>query len=188
MPPPTSPPPADLQAARDQWRFRGHTRPPFAAVPSPNQTSVWDFPRPPRLAPEPREVRIVWGGVPVACSTRTLRVLETSHPPTYYVPWDDVERRLLQRAPGGSFCEWKGPAVYWSLVDGERALPSHAWSYPRPLAGAEALSDHVAFYARGLACSVGGLAVAPQPRGFYGGWVTVDLAGPFKGEPGSEGW
>jgi uncharacterized protein (DUF427 family) len=184
----TSPPPPWLQAARDQWRWRGQDRPSFAAVPGPDQTSVWDFPRPPRLESEPREVRIAWGDLTLACSTRALRILETAHPPTYYIPWDDVVRHLLEPAAGGSFCEWKGPACYWSLVDGDRRLPSHAWSYPRPLAGAQALADCVAFYARDLACSVGGLPATPQPGGFYGGWVTPDLTGPFKGEPGSEGW
>ena len=184
----TTPPPSWLQAAREQWRWRGQARPPFAADPGPGLTSVWDFPRPPRLAPEPREVRIVWGGELVACSTRAVRVLETAHPPTYYIPWDDVARALLQPAPGGSFCEWKGPARYWSLVHGERKLPAHAWSYAQPLAGAEALADRVAFYARDLECSVGGLPARPQPGGFYGGWVTPDLAGPLKGEPGSENW
>lgn len=127
-------------------------------------------------------------GVPVACSTHAVRVLETAHPPTYYIPWVDIARHLLQPAPGGSFCEWKGPARYWSLVDGDRKLPSHAWSYPQPLAGAEALADCVAFYAHDLTCSVGGLPATPQPGGFYGGWVTPDLAGPFKGEAGSETW
>jgi uncharacterized protein (DUF427 family) len=185
---PTPPPPPWLQAAREQWSWRGQARPRFAADPGPGQTSVWDFPRPPRLAPEPREVRIIWGAELVACSTRAVRVLETAHPPTYYIPWDDIARHLLQPAPGGSFCEWKGPARYWSLVHGDRKLPSHAWSYAQPLAGAEALADCVAFYARGLACSVGGLPATPQPGGFYGGWVTPDLAGPFKGEPGSENW
>lgn len=185
--PPPSPPPW-LRAARDHWTWRGQARPAFAAQPGPAQTSVWDFPRPPRLEPETREVRIAWGDRHVARSGRALRVLETGHPPTYYVPWADVERHLLQPAPGSSFCEWKGPARYWSLVDGDRRLPAHAWSYPQPLPGAEALADTVAFYARDLACTVGGLAVSPQPGGFYGGWVTADLAGPFKGEAGSEGW
>jgi uncharacterized protein (DUF427 family) len=180
--------PPGLQAARDQWTWRGQARPPFAAEPGPGRTSVWDFPRPPKLEPEPREVGIGWGEVLVARSTRALRVLETGHPPTYYIPWSDVARELLQPAAGQSFCEWKGPARYWSLVDGERRLPSHAWSYPHPLPGAEALADCVAFYARDLRCSVGGLAVTPQPGGFYGGWVTPDLAGPFKGEAGSHGW
>lgn len=184
--PDTTPP--RLQAARDHWAWRGQARPPFAAEPAPGQVSVWDFPRPPRLAPEPREVLIVWGTATVARSTGAIRVLETGHPPTYYIPWRDVQRDLLQAAAGSSFCEWKGPARYWDLVDGARRLPSHGWSYPQPLAGAQALAECVAFYARGLDCSVGGLPVTPQPGGFYGGWVTADLAGPFKGEPGSEGW
>ena len=185
---PTPLPPPWLAAAREQWDWRGQARPRFAADPGPGQTSVWDFPRPPRLAPEPREVRIVWGKVLVACTHRAVRVLETAHPPTYYIPWVDVVQGLLQPAPGGSFCEWKGPARYWSLVDGERRLPSHAWSYPQPLADAKAVAHCVAFFARALTCSVGGLQATPQPGNFYGGWVTPDLAGPFKGEPGSENW
>jgi uncharacterized protein (DUF427 family) len=100
-----SPPPPWLKAAREHWNWRGQARPSFAADPGPGQTSVWDFPRPPRLAAEPREVRIDWGGVLVARSTRAVRVLETAHPPTYYIPWDDVERHLLYPEPGGSFCE-----------------------------------------------------------------------------------
>jgi uncharacterized protein (DUF427 family) len=188
MTPAQPPAPPWLQAARAHWAWRGQGRPRFAAACGAGQTSVWDFPRPPRLAPEPREVRIVWDGVPVARSTCAVRVLETAHPPSYYIPWRDVERQLLQPAPGGSFCEWKGPARYWSLVHGERRLASQAWSYPQPLARAEALANCVAFYARDLTCSVGGLPATPQPGGFYGGWVTPDLAGPFKGEPGSESW
>jgi uncharacterized protein (DUF427 family) len=185
---PTPDLPAWLQAAREHWTWRGQVRPPFAATPAPGQTSVWDFPRPPRLAPEAREVRIAWGGSTVALTTRALRMMETGHPPTYYIPWSDVERRLLEPAPGGSFCEWKGPARDGCLVAGDRRLPSHAWSYPQPLPGAEALSECVAFYARDLTCTVGGLPVTAQPGGFYGGWITPDLAGPFKGEAASEGW
>jgi hypothetical protein len=95
---------------------------------------------------------------------------------------------LLQPAQGGSFCEWKGPAQYWSLVDGERRLPGVAWSYPQPLAGAEALAACVAFYPAALECTVDGAPVTAQPGGFYGGWITPELVGPFKGDPGSEGW
>jgi uncharacterized protein (DUF427 family) len=184
--PPTTPP--WLQAAREHWGWRGQARPPFAAVPQPGQTSVWDHPRPPRLAPDTREVVIHWGGVEVARTRRAIRVLETAHPPSFYLPWADVARQLLQPAGGGSYCEWKGPARYWSLVDGARRLDGVAWSYPQPLAGAEALADCVAFYPGQLDCSVGGLPVRAQPGGFYGGWITADLAGPFKGAPGSEGW
>ncbi len=149
---------------------------------------MWDYPRPPRLAPDHREVIVRWNGTEVVRTRRAIRVLETAHPPTFYLPWDDVARELLQPAPGSSFCEWKGPARYWSLVDGDRTLPSVGWSYPRPLAHAEVLSDCVAFYASALDCEVGGFKVTPQPGGLYGGWITPELVGPFKGEPGSQGW
>jgi uncharacterized protein (DUF427 family) len=181
-------PPDWLQAARDQWQWRGHGRPPFAVPPGPGQVSVWDFPRPPALAPDTREVVVTWGGLEVARTRRAIRVLETAHPPSFYLPWSDVARHLLQPAPGGSYCEWKGPARYWSLVDGEKRLPGVAWSYPEPLAGAEALADCVAFYPTALDCRVDGAPVRPQPGGFYGGWITPELVGPFKGDPGSGGW
>ena len=180
--------PSWLTAARAHWQWTGTHRPPFAATPGPGQQSVWDFPRPPQLAPDTREVTIHWGGVEVARTRRAIRVLETSHPPSFYLPWADVARHLLQPAPGSSFCEWKGPAQYWSLASGDRRLDGVAWSYPRPLDGAEALADCVAFYPANLDGRVDGAAVRPQPGGFYGGWITPELAGPFKGEPGSTGW
>ena len=177
-----------LDAARAQWRWRGQGRPPFAALPLPGQTSVWDFPRPPRIAADTREVVVRWGDLEVARTRRALCVLETAHPPSFYLPWDDVVRELLQPAGGGSYCEWKGPARYWSLQAGGRCLPGVGWSYPQPLDGAESLSNCVAFYPAKLDCRVDGALVRPQPGGFYGGWITPDLAGPFKGDRGSEGW
>ncbi len=185
---PTDPHPNWLQAARDAWGWRGQLRPAFAVDPGPGQVSVWDFPRPPRLAADHREVVLRWGGVEVARTHRALCVLETAHPPSFYLPLADVAQHLLQPAPGGSFCEWKGPARYWSLVDGARQLPGVAWSYPQPLAGAEALADRVAFYLHGLDGTIDGLPLRPQPGGFYGGWITPELVGPFKGAAGSEGW
>jgi uncharacterized protein (DUF427 family) len=177
-----------LTQARAHWQWRGCGRPPFAIAPAPGQESVWDYPRPPAFVPDAREVTIHWQGREVARTRSAMRLLETSHPPSFYLPWADVDRSLLQPATGSSFCEWKGPACYWSLAsDGER-LDRIAWSYPQPLEGAEAVADRVAFYARGLVCTVGGAPVRPQPGGFYGGWVTPELVGPFKGEPGSEGW
>lgn len=149
---------------------------------------MWDFPRPPRLVRDPREVSVHWDGLQVAHTRGAWCVLETAHPPTFYLPWDDVDRTLLQDAGGGSFCEWKGPARYWDLVRGERRLRRVAWSYPQPLAGAEPLADAVAFYAAALDCRVDGARVRPQPGNFYGGWITPELVGPFKGEPGSGGW
>jgi len=177
-----------IEAAREQWVWRGQARPPFAVEPGPDQESVWDYPRPPAVVPDSREVVVRWGDLEVARTRRALRVLETSHPPSFYLPWDDVAKSLLQPAPGTSFCEWKGPARYWTLVDGDRRLAGVAWSYPQPLHGAEALAACVAFYAGALDCRVEDAAVRPQPGGFYGGWITPELVGPFKGEPGSQGW
>ncbi len=183
-----TPTPAWLQSAREHWQWRGQSRPPFAHPPKPGQNSVWDFPRPPQLAPDAREVIVRWGDLEIARTRRAIKVLETSHPPSFYLPWADVAKHLLQEHSGGSFCEWKGPAQYWSLVHGNERLDSVAWSYPRPLAGAEALASCVAFYPAALNCTVDRAEVQPQPGGFYGGWITPDLAGPFKGEPGSGGW
>ena len=180
--------PAGLQSARDHWQWRGQARPPFAQMPHPGQTSVWDFPRPPQLALDTREVVICWGVLEVARTQRAIKVLETSHPPSFYLPWADVAKHLLQQYSGGSFCEWKGPAEYWSLVNGIERLDGAAWSYPHPLAGAEALSSCIAFYPSGLSCTVDGALVRPQPGGFYGGWITPDLTGPFKGDSGSRSW
>lgn len=178
-----------LAAARGQWHWRGDSRPPFADVPAPGQESVWDFPRPPCIVADSREVIVRWRGVEIVRTRRALRVLETSHPPSFYLPWDDVvPRHLLQAAGGGSVCEWKGPASYWTLADGTRELPRVAWSYPAPLPGAGSLAKCVAFYPGQLDCTVGGEAVRPQPGGFYGGWITPDVVGPFKGGPGSGGW
>jgi uncharacterized protein (DUF427 family) len=180
--------PSWIARARDHWRWRGAERPPFAVVPKPGQSSVWDFPRPPRIERETREVLVRWGERLVARTQSAVKVLETGHPPSFYLPWLDVDKSLLQPAEGSSFCEWKGPARYFSLVDGDQSLAGVAWSYPKPLAGAEAVAECVAFYTNGLTCFVGGAAVTPQPGGFYGGWITPELVGPFKGEPGSSGW
>ncbi len=184
----TSSPDDDLAAARAHWAWRGQARPPFAEPPAAGQESVWDYPRPPRLEADPREVVIRWGTLEVARSLRAIRALETAHPPSFYIPLADIAPGLLQPAEGTSLCEWKGRSRYWSLVHGDRRLNKVAWSYPRPLPGSEVLRDGVAFYCHALECTVGGAPVTPQPGGFYGGWITPELAGPFKGEPGSEGW
>ena len=183
-----NPNPQELAAARAQWQWRGQRRPPFAVIPEPGQVSVWDFPRPPQLASDAREVVVRWRDVEVARTRRAVRVLETGHPPSFYLHWDDVAREYLQPAPGSSYCEWKGEARYWSLVDGNHRLPRVAWSYPQPLAGAEPLANCIAFYPAELECTVDGAPVTPQPGRFYGGWITPELTGPFKGEVGSEAW
>lgn len=155
----------------------------------PGQESVWDYPRPPRLEPEPRRLRIVHRGVTVADTVRGLRTLETSHPPTYYFPPEDVAAALLQPAGGGSFCEWKGRAAYWDVVIGGERLARVGWSYPEPTGGFASLAGYLAFYCAPFdQCLVGDEAARPQPGGFYGGWITSWLAGPFKGGPGSQFW
>ena len=163
-------------------------RRPRPAVPRPGQESVWDYPRPPRLEWSGRHVVVASGGITIADSRRTLRVLETSHPPTWYIDPRDVDLDLLEAAPGRSWCEWKGQAVYWTVRAGDAVAEGGAWSYPSPSAPYEELVDHVAFYPSRFECSVDGERVRPQPGEFYGGWVTDDVCGPFKGEPGTRGW
>jgi len=177
-----------LERARMQWRWRGKDRPSFVDDTKQGQVSVWDFPRPPELVRDEREIEVRWGKTLVARTCGAWAVRETSHPPTFYLPMTDVKNALLRPAGWGSFCEWKGPALYWDLIDDVRHLPRVAWSYPQPLAGAESLAECIAFYAHHLECSVNGELAVPQPGSFYGGWITPDLSGPFKGEPGSEGW
>lgn len=162
-----------------------HTR----ITPGPGQESVWDYPRPPRLEPTPKRVAITFAGVLVADTVGAFRVLETSHPPTYYLPPADVRSDLLEPAGGGSFCEWKGAAAYWTLRVGDRVAERVAWCYPRPTPAFAPIAGYLAFYAGPLdEATVGGQPVTPQPGGFYGGWITPDVVGPFKGGPGSMGW
>ncbi len=182
-------PPRDwIEANRAQWNYRGQQRPPFALAPQPGQESVWDYPRPPRLATDHREVLVRSGSVEIARSSRTIRVLETASPPTFYIPPDDVAMNAIERAEGGSLCEWKGQAVYWTVATPSQRLERVGWSYPDPFPGFEAIRDYFAFYPAHLDCFVDGIRVLPQPGRFYGGWVTPELVGPFKGEPGSERW
>ena len=156
--------------------------------PQAGQESVWDYPRPPRLEP----VRPAAGDVQRRDHRRHpsgYRVLETSHPPVYYMPPADIARQWLRRAPGQSWCEFKGQANYWSLKVGDHVAENVAWSYPRPTPDFAAIADHLAFYASRVdACFVGDEQVQPQPGDFYGGWITSDIVGPFKGGAGTRGW
>ena len=158
-------------------------------VAGPGQESVWDYPRPPRLEPSQETVEIELGGWVVARSTASYRVLETSHPPTYYVPAGDFAPGVLRPAAGSSFCEWKGAATYLDLVTPDRTARRAAWTYPHPSPGFEAISGHVAVYPALVdECRVDGEVVRPQAGGFYGGWITDRVVGPFKGGPGTTGW
>ena len=151
--------------------------------------SVWDYPRPPRLERQSAVLEVELGGVVVASTTAGWRVLETSHPPTYYLPAVAFLPGALRVTEGSSFCEWKGAASYFDLVSGERVAPRAAWTYRDPSPGFTEIAGAVAVMAALVdRCTVNGEEVVPQPGGFYGGWITSWVAGPFKGVPGSMGW
>lgn len=134
-------------------------------------------------------MRIAFQGRTIVDTTRSIRVLETSHPPAWYVPRHAVDPLALRPGSGSSWCEFKGAAVYFDLVDGDRRVAHAAWSYPQPAAGYEAISGHLCFYpGRVDGCWIDDEPVVPQAGGFYGGWITPDVVGPFKGEPGTSGW
>ena len=162
---------------------------PKRIAPGPGQESVWDYPRPPRLEPSARHVRIEFGGETIAETRAAFRVLETSHPPVYYVPPEDLRVEFLRRSDRQTVCEWKGIAIYYSVVVGECVAADAAWCYPDPEPAFAALARYVAFYpSRMDACFVDGERVTAQPGDFYGGWITPDIVGPFKGDPGTSGW
>lgn len=155
----------------------------------PGQESVWDYPRPPRVEEVERRVKVVFGEVTLSYTSRPKRVLETSHPPVYYIPREDIEMECLEPTERTSFCEFKGRARYYRIVTQQRTMENAAWEYPDPAPGYEGLEDCVAFYP-GLMdnCWVDGEKVDAQEGDFYGGWITSEIQGPFKGAPGTGGW
>ena len=174
---------------REKWRSFPRKRPGVIEVPGPGQESVWNYPRPPRVEPVSHRIRVEFGGIVLADSARALRICETASPPVYYLPPADVATTRLEPSTRTSFCEWKGVASYWSVRVGDRLARDAGWSYAAPDPGFEAIRDYLAFYPRRMdACWVGQHRVSPQPGFYYGGWLTPDLTGPFKGIPGSEAW
>ncbi len=159
------------------------------AKPGPGQESVWDYPRPPRLEPVHGRVTIEFGGKLIADSTKAFRVLETSHPPTVYLPPSAFLDGVLRPASGTSHCEWKGRASYYDIVVDEYIAEKAAWYYPSPVAAFAELKDHVSVYpGRMDRCTIDGEEVGAQAGDFYGGWRTAKIVGPFKGGPGTWGW
>ena len=153
--------------------------------PGPGQESVWDYPRPPALVPSDRLVVVRSAGEPVAESRGAFRVLETSHPPTWYVaPTDVVDGAITLSRVRSTMCEWKGAATYWDV----HGVVAGAWSYEDPTPGFEQIRGYLAFSPAKLECLLDGERVRPQEGGFYGGWVTDDVVGPFKGGAGTWGW
>ena len=177
--------PDRLRAAREQWTYRGVERPAFAIEPGPGQESVWDYPRPPAIVADTRLVEVRSGDRLIARSERTIRVLETSHPPAFYVPPEAITPGALVKAPGSSHCEWKGAAEYLGLApDG----PAVGWHYPRPYPEFHQWAGWASFYPDRVECRVDGDLVRAQAGGFYGGWITSDVVGPFKGDAGTAAW
>lgn len=152
--------------------------------PKPGQESVWDYPHPPRVEEARKHIRIVFNGVTIADTHRAKRVLETGHPPSYYIPPEDIKTEYLVPRHSTSLSEWKGEAHYYGLMVGEKQVPIAAWYYINPLPPYETIKMHLAFYAAPMdACTVDGELAQPQAGSFYGGWISKDIVGPFKGEP-----
>jgi uncharacterized protein (DUF427 family) len=170
------------------WKYTGHKRPPFAETPEPSQESVWDYPRPPKLLADHRRIVVQRSGLLIADSRESYRILETAGPPTFYIPPHDVHAELLKPFPGTSICEWKGAAQYWTLATSTSPGEAIAWNYPRAQAQYGAIAKYFSFYPGRVDCFVDGERVRPQPGYFYGGWITDEIVGPWKGEPGTEGW
>ncbi|MGQ0602662.1 MAG: DUF427 domain-containing protein [Anaerolineales bacterium] len=163
--------------------------PPQRIQPKPGHESVWDYPRPPRVELTAHHIRVVFNGVMIADTRRAYRVLETSHPPVYYLPPADEQMQYFSRTSRSSVCEWKGRASYYSVRIGDRTEANAAWFYPDPVPEYEVIKDHLVFYPQLMdVCYVDGERVTPQPAGFYGGWITRNVVGPFKGEPGTQFW
>jgi uncharacterized protein (DUF427 family) len=168
------------------WAYRGQQRPDFAIEPMAGQESVWDYPRPPVARACHRLVEVRQGETLIARTSRSFRLLETASPPAFYLPPSDVDWDHLLPTTGSSVCEWKGAARYWAL-EHDPDMPV-AWDYPRPRARFDMLRNYVSFYPGRICCLVDGERVEPQPGRFYGGWITADVVGPFKGEPGTGHW
>jgi uncharacterized protein (DUF427 family) len=168
------------------WKYRGQQRPEFAVEPGPGQESVWDYPRPPALVPASAHVEIRAGNTAIAESDNVIRVLETASPPTWYVPPADVQWQRLVPAAGRTWCEWKGEASYWALAE----FPDVAigWTYPEPLPAFASIRGYLSAYPGRIECYVDGERVRAQAGAFYGGWVTDEIVGPFKGDQGTGGW
>ncbi len=157
--------------------------------PKAGQESVWDYPRPPRLELTNKHLKIIFNGEVIAETGNAYRVLETSHPPVYYFPPEDVRMEFLTENENSSFCEWKGRASYYDLQVGEKFIKNAAWFYKNPTKSFAEIENHLAFYPSKMdACFVDDELVQSQEGDFYGGWITKDIVGPFKGGAGTFGW
>ncbi len=177
-----------LRLAQSKWNYRGKGRPSFALKPREDQESVWDYPRPPAIQADTRRVIVRVGEQVIADSVNTVRILETASPPAFYIPPSDINFSRLADSSGSSLCEWKGAARYFRLAGPGSHRQAVGWSYPTPFEGFEAIANYLSFYPARVESYVNGERVQGQEGGFYGGWVTKEIVGPFKGEPGTGGW
>ena len=158
-------------------------------TPGPGQESVWDYPRPPRVEDSNKHIRVIFNGVVIADTHRAKRVLETSHPPVYYIPPEDIQMQYLTPTRSRTFCEFKGAASYYTITVGNKSVPDGAWYYAHPTNPYESITNYVAIYPGKMdACYVDNERVKAQEGDFYGGWITSDIVGPFKGGAGTFGW
>ena len=181
-----------LRAYLKGTKEKGTNMPPPYITPepvAPGEESVWDYPRPPRLEDTPKHIEVYFNGEKIADTRRGKRVLETSHPPTYYIPLDDLHLEFFTSTSRSSYCEYKGRARYYTITVSDKSAPNAAWQYPEPPPEYGELAGFLAMYAGPMdMCLVDGEAVTPQPGDFYGGWITREIKGPFKGTPGTMGW
>ncbi|WP_155450788.1 DUF427 domain-containing protein [Allochromatium palmeri] len=177
-----------LERARAAWTFRGQQRPAFAHVPGAGQESVWDYPRPPLYVRDARLIEIHAGNRCLARSDVSIRVLETGSPPSVYLPFDAFDASMLRPSPRRTLCEWKGEAHYWHVQGSDGLIRDALWSYPDAEGDAAVIAGWLAAYPARLRCVVAGETVRPQAGGYYGGWITAEIVGPFKGEPGTRHW
>lgn len=180
--------PQDLKRTRSAWIYRGQQRPAFAVVPAEGQESVWDYSRPPAYVPDQRWVEVSAGEQRIARTERAIRVLETGHPPAFYLPLEAVDQARLRPSARRSFCEWKGEAEYFDIEGSTGWISNALWRYPRPEVEASVIAGWFAAYPSLLRCVVAGETLRAQAGGFYGGWITDELVGPFKSEPGTGHW
>ena len=174
----------EVLAARAKWRYRGGRRPPFAETPGQRQESVWDYPRPPLMVADRRRIRVSTADRLVAESTTAVRVLETASPPTFYLPPDDVDTSLLRATTRLTPCEWKGVAREYDVA----AITGAGWTYSETFPEFADLDGYFSFYPGKLRCTVEGETVKPQPGGYYGGWITAEIVGPFKTGSAANAW
>ncbi len=170
------------RSGQSEWEYHGQKRPKFAIKPKKGQESVWDYPRPPKIEEDHREVLVIFANKIIARTTNAFRVLETASPPTFYIPVTDVNIKYLKKTTGESKCEWKGEAIYWDVIVENEKADHAAWSYPHPLPDFSKIKSFISFYPFKVHCFLNGESVKPQPGGFYGGWITKEIVGPVKGE------